>query len=194
VRVGQAADLAVTDVVALCQPHPHAELAAEYLAAGTSVVSVSADVSDVRDLIDLDAHAKHHNAALIVGAAMSPGLTALLADLLWRQLHVAEEIHVATHGTAGPACAVQHHNALGETAIGWHDGAWIERPAAAVASSTGFRSPSGHATATGPRCPIRYCCIGCFPASPGSAHACRAPVATVSPPACPMLTPPHAAG
>ena len=35
VRVGQAADLAVTDVVALCQPHPHAELAAEYLAAGT---------------------------------------------------------------------------------------------------------------------------------------------------------------
>src|SRR6185436_5849990 len=56
VRVGQAADLA-----------------AEYLAAGTSVVSVSADVSDVRDLIDLDGHAKHHNAALIVGAAMSPG-------------------------------------------------------------------------------------------------------------------------
>ena len=75
-----------------------------------------------------------HGATLIVGAAMSPGLTGLLADHLWRQLHVAEEIHVATHGTAGPACAARHHDALGETAIGWHDGAWIERPAAAVAS------------------------------------------------------------
>ena len=71
VRVGTAGDLAVTDVVALCHPHPHAELAGEYLAAGTSVVSISADIADVRDLLDLDAHAKHHGAALIVGAAMS---------------------------------------------------------------------------------------------------------------------------
>jgi hypothetical protein len=194
VRVAQAADLAVTDVVALCQPHPHANLAAEYLAAGTSVVSVSADISDVRDLLDLDAHAKHHNAALIVGAAMSPGLTALLADHLWRQLHVAEEIHVATHGTAGPACAVQHHNALGETAIGWHDGAWIERPGGSGRELNWFPEPIG----------ARDCYRAALP-DPILLHRLFPSVARISARVSgtrrdrltarlPMLTPPHAAG
>src|SRR4029078_4762341 len=143
IRVGQSSDIAVTDVVALCQPRPHALLGAESVSAGVSVVSVSSDVSDVRDLLDLDAHAKHHGAALIVGAAMSPGLTGLLADHLWRQLHVAEELHIATHGTAGPACAVQHHHALGETAIGWHDGGWIERPGGSGRELNWFPEPIG---------------------------------------------------
>ena len=53
-KVGHAADLAVTDVVALCHPHPHAQLAAEYLAAGVSVVSMSDDLADVRTLVELD--------------------------------------------------------------------------------------------------------------------------------------------
>jgi hypothetical protein len=194
VRVGQAADLAVTDVVALCHPHPHAELAAEYLAAGTSVVSVSADISDVRDLIDLDAHAKHHGASVIVGAAMSPGLTALLADHLWRQLDVAEEIHVATHGTAGPACAVQHHHALGETAVGWHDGAWIERPGGSGRELNWFPEPIG----------ARDCYRAALP-DPVLLHRIFPSVARISARVSgtrrdrltarlPMLTPPHAAG
>jgi len=194
VYVGQAADLAVTDVVALCHPHPHAELAAEFLAAGTSVVSVSADISDVRDLLDLDAHAKHHGASLIVGAAMSPGLTALLADHLWRQLDVAEEIHVATHGTAGPACAVQHHNALGETAIGWHDGAWIERPGGSGRELNWFPEPIG----------ARDCYRAALP-DPVLLHRIFPSVARISARVSgtrrdrltarlPMLTPPHAAG
>ena len=38
VAVARAADLGVTDVVALCHPHPHAELAADYLTGGVSVV------------------------------------------------------------------------------------------------------------------------------------------------------------
>ena len=194
VRVGTASDLAVTDVVALCHPHPHADLAGEYLAAGTSVVSVSADISDVRDLLDLDAHAKHHGATLIVGAAMSPGLTALLADYLWRQLHVAEEIHVATHGTAGPACAGQHHNALGETAIGWHDGAWIERPGGSGRELNWFPEPIG----------ARDCYRAALP-DPLLLHRIFPSVARISARVSgtrrdrltarlPMLTPPHAAG
>ena len=48
-------------------------LAAEYLAAGVSVVSMSADITDVRTLVDLDDRARRSGAALIVGAAMSPG-------------------------------------------------------------------------------------------------------------------------
>ncbi|HZX53502.1 MAG TPA: hypothetical protein VFE86_02425 [Ilumatobacteraceae bacterium] len=194
VRVDHVADLAVTDVVALCHPHPHAELAAEYLAAGVCVVSMSADVSDVRDLIDLDAHAKHHGAALIIGAAMSPGLTGLLADHLWRQLHVAEEIHIATHGTAGPACAVQHHHALGETAIGWHDGAWIERPGGSGRELNWFPEPIG----------ARDCYRAALP-DPILLHRIFPSVARISARVSgtrrdrltarlPMLTPPHAAG
>jgi len=194
VRVGQAADLAVTDVVALCHPHPHADLATELLSAGTSVVSVSDDLADVRDLLDLDAHAKHHGASLVVGAAMSPGLTALLADHLWRQLDVAEEIHVATHGTAGPACAVQHHNALGETAIGWHDGAWIERPGGSGRELNWFPEPVG----------ARDCYRAALP-DPLLLHRIFPAVARISARVSgtrrdrltarlPMLTPPHAVG
>jgi len=59
---------------------------------------------------------------------MAPGLSGLLARYLSAQLPVLDELHVATHGTAGPACARQHHHALGHTALGWHDGEWIEPP------------------------------------------------------------------
>ena len=38
----------VTDVVALCQPHPTPSWPANYLAAGVSVVSMSADIADVQ--------------------------------------------------------------------------------------------------------------------------------------------------
>ena len=51
------------------------------------------------------------SAALVVGAGMSPGLVGLIARHLTTQLATADEIHVAIHGTAGPACARQHHRA-----------------------------------------------------------------------------------
>jgi hypothetical protein len=194
VKVGHAADLAVTDVVVLCQPHPHAVLTAEYLAAGVSVVSMSADVADVQELVDLDERARHGGAALIVGAAMSPGLSGLLADHLWRQLHVAEEIHVATHGTAGPACAAQHHDALGETAIGWHDGAWIERPGGSGRELDWFPEPIGARDCYRAALPDPFLLHRIFPtASRISARVSgtRRDRLTAR---LPMLTPPHAAG
>ena len=194
ITVAHTADLAVTDVVALCHPHPHSQLAAEYLAAGVSVVSTSADIADVRVLVDLDDLARRHGAVLIVGAAMSPGLSGLLADHLWRQLHVAEEIHIATHGTAGPACAVQHHDALGDTAIGWHDGVWIERPGGSGRELDWFPEPIG----------ARDCYRGALP-EPFLLHRVFPAVSRISARVSgtrrdrltarlPMLTPPHAAG
>lgn len=194
VMVGHAADLAVTDVVALCHPHPHAQLAAEYLAAGVSVVSMSADIADVRALVDLDDLARGRGAVLIVGAAMSPGLSGLLADHLARQLHVAEEIHVATHGTAGPACAVQHHDALGDTAIGWHDGVWIERPGGSGRELNWFPEPIGARDCYRAALPDPFLLHRIFPtASRISARASgtRRDRLTAR---LPMLTPPHAAG
>lgn len=192
--VAHAADLAVTDVVGLCHPHPHSQLAAEYLAAGVAVVSTSADIDDVRVLVDLDDLARRHDAVLIVGAAMSPGLSGLLADHLWRQLHVAEEIHIATHGTAGPSCAVQHHDALGETAIGWHDGGWIERPGGSGRELDWFPEPIGARDCYRGALPDPFLLHRIFPgASRISARVSgtRRDRLTAR---LPMLTPPHAAG
>ena len=193
-KVGHAADLAVTDVVALCHPHPHAQLAAEYLAAGVSVVSMSDDIADVRTLVDLDDRARRGHAVLVVGAAMSPGLSGLLIDHLWRQLDVAEEIHVATHGTAGPACAAQHHDALGDTAIGWHDGAWIERPGGSGRELNWFPEPIGAKDCYRAALPDPFLLQRMFPtASRISARVSgtRRDRLTAR---LPMLTPPHAAG
>jgi hypothetical protein len=192
--VADAADLAVTDVVGLCHPHPHSQLAAEYLAAGVAVVSTSADIDDVRVLVDLDDLARRNDAVLIVGAAMSPGLSGLLADHLWRQLHVAEEIHIATHGTAGPACAVQHHDALGETAIGWHDGGWIERPGGSGRELDWFPEPIGARDCYRGGLPDPFLLHRIFPAASRISARMSGTRRDRLTARLPMLTPPHAAG
>ena len=194
IKVGDAADLAVTDAIALCHPHPHSQLAEEYLAAGVSVVSMSADINDVRALVDLDGLARSHGAALIVGAAMSPGLTGLLADYLWRQLHVAEEIHIATHGTAGPACAVQHHDALGDTAIGWHDGYWIERPGGSGRELDWFPEPIGAKDCYRAAMPDPFLLHRMFPTAARISARVSGTRRDRLTARLPMLTPPHAAG
>ncbi len=194
VTVADAADLAVADVVALCNPHPHTELADQYLSAGVSVVSMSADISDVHTLVDLDDLARGRDAVLIVGAAMSPGLTGLLADHLWRQLHVAEEIHVATHGTAGPACATQHHDALGDTAIGWHDGDWIERPGGSGRELDWFPEPIGAKDCYRAALPDPFLLHRIFPAASRISARVSGTRRDRLTARLPMLTPPHAAG
>lgn len=194
VAVEQPSDLAVTDAVALCHPHPHAELAAELLAAGTSVVSMSADVTDVRELLDLDSVARRHGASLIVGAAMSPGLSGLLVEHLWRQLAVAEEIHVATHGTAGPACARQHHEALGDTATGWHDGDWIERPGGSGRELDWFPEPIGARDCYRAALPDTILLHRIFPSASRISARVSGTRRDRLTARLPMLTPPHAAG
>ena len=194
VAVNAAEDLVVTDVVALCHPHPHAQLAEKYLAAGVSVVSMSAEISDVQALVDLDGYARAHDATLIVGAAMSPGLTGLLADYLSRQLYVAEEIHIATHGTAGPACAAQHHDALGETAIGWHDGAWIERPGGSGRELDWFPEPIGAKDCYRAALPDPYLLHRIFPSAQRISARVSGTRRDRLTARLPMLTPPHAGG
>lgn len=126
VVVDDVGDLAAADLVVLCLPVPHAELAAQFLREGIPVVSVGDDLDDLRLLLAMQDLARRHAAALVVGAGMAPGLSGLLARYLVDQLEVVDELHVAIHGTAGPACARQHHHALGSTALGWHDGEWVE--------------------------------------------------------------------
>lgn len=126
VVVDDVRDLGVCDVVAVCSPAPHAETIADFLRGGTPVVSIGDDLDDLHLLLAFDDIARRHEVPLVVGAGMAPGLSGLLARYVAAQLHTVDELHVAIHGTAGPACARQHHHALGSTALGWHDGEWIE--------------------------------------------------------------------
>jgi hypothetical protein len=157
------ADLAAADVVAFCQPSPHVELVERFLDAGVAMVSTNDDPDDVIDLLGLasaappvrrtfGARANHVaqprrsfevGPPLIVGAAMAPGLSGLLARSLADQLDVADELHVAISGTGGPACARLHHRSLGSRALGWADGEWIERPGGSGRELCWFPDPIG---------------------------------------------------
>ncbi|MBI5088537.1 MAG: hypothetical protein HZB15_06665 [Actinobacteria bacterium] len=136
-------DLSVVDVIVLATPVPQIDLAAMFLDDGRDVVSLSDHPDDVRDLLDLHGQAQRNEARLVVGAAVSPGLSGVLARHLAEQLALVDEIHVATHGTGGPACARQHHDALGSRAVGWHDGDWLERPGGSGRELCWFPEPIG---------------------------------------------------
>jgi hypothetical protein len=145
VVVESLADLAVADVVVIASPPAHAAKAAHLLGEGVHVVCMSDDPDDVATLLALEAVARDHDVSLVVGAAVSPGLSGVLARHLAGQLHLVDEIHVAMHGTGGPSCARQHHGALGGTAMGWHDGEWIVRPGGSGRELCWFPEPVGSA-------------------------------------------------
>lgn len=130
-------------VVVLAQPKSHLEAASRALNSGIHVVSAGDDLEDVRALVGLERVARRTETSLVVGAAMSPGLSGLVARHLADRLDRLDEIHVAVHGTGGPECAMQHHRALGGTALGWHDRAWTERPAGSGRELAWFPEPLG---------------------------------------------------
>jgi len=130
-------------VMVLAHAGPHAPRAAELLTLGTHVVSTSGSIDDVRAMLDLDDIARSSGVTMVVGAAASPGLTGLLARHVADALAGCDELHIAVHGTAGPACAREHHRSLRGWAIGWHDDHWIERPAGSGRELCWFPEPVG---------------------------------------------------
>jgi hypothetical protein len=130
-------------IVVLAMAGPHAEHAARAVAAGSNVVSTSGSSQDVRELLELDGDVRRAGVNLVVGAAVSPGLSGLFARHLANGLAGCDEVHVAVHGTAGPACAREHHHALRGWAIGYQDGTWIERPAGSGRELCWFPEPVG---------------------------------------------------
>ena len=136
-------------------------------------------------LLDLDDLARADGATLVVGAAVSPGLSGLLARHLARQLIVLRR---AAHRRARDGGTVVRPRApRGPAAAGPSAGTTTTgssgRPAAA-ASSAGSPSPSAPATATAARCPTRGCCTAASPRSTASAPGCRRPDGTASRPGC----------
>jgi hypothetical protein len=114
------------DVVVLSHPADHAPLAQAFAERGVSVVTVGDGFDDARAVFELGDLFRSNGATVAVGAAMSPGLSGLLARHLADQLASVDEVHVAIHGTAGPACARTHHRSLSRRTHGWHDGEWID--------------------------------------------------------------------
>lgn len=114
------------DVVVLAHPSHEASEVAALAATGCSVVTVGGELDDVHDLLVLDDAFEDGGGTLVVGAGFSPGLSGLLARHLASTLDTVDEIHLAVHGTAGPACAREHHHALRHWSPGWHDGQWRE--------------------------------------------------------------------
>jgi hypothetical protein len=130
-------------VAVLAHGGPHADVAHQLVERGVAVVSVGDDLDDVRSMVDLDDNARDAGVPLVVGAGMAPGLTGLLARMLAEGLATCDEIHLAIHGTAGPACARQQHRALGGRAVGFHDGDWIRGPAGSGRELCWFPEPVG---------------------------------------------------
>lgn len=130
-------------VVVLAGPTPHAPIAREFLEKKISVVSTSDDIADCLNLLTLSDLATENKATLIIGAASSPGMSGLLVRNMSKLFDSIDEVHVALHGTGGPACARQHHRALSGQSIGWHDGEWLRRPAGSGRELCWFPEPVG---------------------------------------------------
>ena len=112
------------DVAVLAHPADHAPLARVLGMRGASVVTVGDGLDDTRELMALDRDFAASDATLVIGAALTPGLSGLLARYLSFEMAVVDEIHVAVHGTAGPSCARDHHRSLSGWAVSWRDGEW----------------------------------------------------------------------
>lgn len=136
-------DPTTTPVVVLATGEAQRPWAETLVESGHHVVTTSDDIDDIRDLMELDETARRRGRTVIVGAAASPGLTGLLVAELAARVDAVDEIHVAFHGTGGPACARQHHLALAGEAWGWHDGEWIRRPGGSGRDLLWFPEPIG---------------------------------------------------
>src|SRR3954468_8521031 len=127
----------------LAQPLHHRQLAEHAMRAGVDVVSTCDDVDEVRGLLALDTEARERGRSVVIGAAFSPGLTCVLARHAAASFDCIDEIHVAKAGTGGPACARQHHRALGGGAFDWREGAWVRRGGAPGRELCWFPDPVG---------------------------------------------------
>ena len=143
IKATNRSELHRAKVVVLAGPLPHTPVAKEFLGKGVSVVSTSDDIADCLNLLSLSELATENKATLIIGAASSPGMSGLLVRNLSKAFDSIDEVHIALHGTGGPACARQHHRALSGQSIGWHDGEWLRRPAGSGRELCWFPEPVG---------------------------------------------------
>jgi len=91
----------------------------------SNIISTSDDLFEVNQFLELDDLARSKNLSVVVGAGFMPGISCLLVRLAAHDLDQINTIMVSKVGTAGPACARQHHRALSKESINWFDGEWV---------------------------------------------------------------------
>jgi saccharopine dehydrogenase-like NADP-dependent oxidoreductase len=133
------------DSVVLAAPGDVRPWAAAALASGAHVVAAVDDPPRIRSLLALEAEARERRRVVAVGACMAPGLSCLITALLARGLDVVSEVHVASFGTGGPACARRHHRALSQVALDWRHGAWRRHAGGSGRALVWFPEPVGGA-------------------------------------------------
>lgn len=139
VTVGSLDDSA--DVVVLATASgSQARLARRFLARCRAMLSTSDSVADVRRLLGMHGTAQQQNTLVVAGVGMAPGLADVLAVRAAEGFDRVTEVHVAKFGTGGPACARQHHKALGSLALEWRRG-WKQRPGGSGRELCWFPSP-----------------------------------------------------
>jgi hypothetical protein len=119
------------------------EAVGQALSRGVPVVTVGDAMAEVRSLLAMDDDARRAGVPLVIGAGMAPGLTDLLARQAAVGFDVVDEIHIAKAGTGGPACARQHHRALGAEAVDWREGEWVIRSGGSGRELSWFPDPVG---------------------------------------------------
>lgn len=124
---------------------PVRPVAAVGLERGLHVVAAADDPVVVRALLGLDAEGRERGLSVAVGACLAPGLGCVLAARAASTLDKVEEIHTASLGTGGPACARRHHSALSSLALDWYDGAWHRAPGGSGRTLVWFPEPVGGA-------------------------------------------------
>ena len=121
----------------------HRDLAASLLEEGSHVVSISDSPEDIDGLLDLDDLAHRNGRSLVIGAGMAPGLGCLLARHAGNQLDAIDSVSIAKAGTAGPACARQHHLALKRPGRDWVGAGWELRAGGSGRDLAWFPEPIG---------------------------------------------------
>jgi saccharopine dehydrogenase-like NADP-dependent oxidoreductase len=183
------------DVVLLASPAArHAGVARQAVSAGRHVVSVADSVAAVEDLLDLHAEARERGVVVAVGAGFGPGLSCVLVHHAAGDFDEIDEIHVAHHGTGGPACARQHHAALRGVGLDWRDHSWRRRSPGSGRELCFFPDPIGGADCYRAALPDALLLV---PAFPGVGRVTARLAATRRDrltAGLPMLRPPHAEG
>lgn len=144
-RQGDVEDVPPADVTVLAVPAGNRRSAQVALGHGSHVVSCTDDPAEVRQLVGCDQLARTLERSVCVGVAMAPGVGCVLAAYLRGSFDRVDEVHVASMGTGGPACARRHHAALTSLAFDWEDGEWRRRPGGSGRELVWFPEPVGGA-------------------------------------------------
>lgn len=178
------------DVVVLAHPGASVERAADLVGRGRHVITTGASLPEAARLLAV----RCGDVSLVPGATMAPGLSGLIARHLAGQLASVDEIHVAIHGTAGPACARAHHRSLSGLAPTWRDGRWVDHVGGSGRQLCWFPEPVGAKDCYRARVSSPVLLHEAFPEASRLSFRCSARRRDRFTAWLPMLSPPHPEG